>query len=134
MQLTVMDEVLQSNRPTFARSQLVCGYCGKTGHLSKVCFSKKAKAPEDGSKDAAVSDNVDNCSLFIRNKNDMLYSGVLIGKEAKNIKNGSKKLPAQDCNSKEAKEAEGQGSPSSQKKLRRAKWGVNTKLGPDMLR
>ena len=92
---------------------VTCDYCGKIGHLSKVCFSKKAKAPEDGSKDAAVSDNVDNCSLFIRNKNDMLYSGVFIGKEAKNIKNGSKKLPAQDCNSKEAKEAEGQGSPSS---------------------
>ena len=86
-----------------------CDYCGKIGHLSKVCFSKKGKTLQDGPKDAAVSDNVDNCSLFIRNK-DMLYSGVIIEKEAKDeIKDGLKKLPAQDCISKEAIIVEGQG-------------------------
>ena len=66
-------------------SGVTCDHCGKTGHLSKVCFSKKSQGQGKTPQDAAVSDNVDNCSLFIRNK-DMLYSGVLIGKEAKDIK------------------------------------------------
>ena len=84
-------------------SGVTCDHCGKTGHLSKVCFSKKSQGQGKTPQDAAVSDNVDNCSLFIRNK-DMLYSGVLIEKEAKDKTNkSSKKLPARDCNSKEAK-------------------------------
>ena len=75
-------------------SGATCDYCGKTGHLSKVCYSKKSQAQGKTPQDAEVSDNVDNCSLFIRNK-DMLYSGVFIEKEAKNkIDKSFKKLPA----------------------------------------
>ena len=91
---------------TCKASGVTCDFCGKTGHLSKVCFSKSLEKSQSQSKppqDAAVSDNVDNCSLFIRNK-DMLYSGVFVGKEAKDkISDGFKKLPARDCILKEAK-------------------------------
>ena len=64
-------------------SGVTCDYCGKMGHLSKVCFSKKSQSQSKPPQDAAVSDNVDDCSLFIGNK-DTLYSGVFIRKEAKN--------------------------------------------------
>ena len=73
------------------------------GHCSKVCLSRKKKSQVNESQEAAASDNVDNCALFIGNKNNILYSSVLIEKKANyEIRNDGKKLPAQDCTLKEA--------------------------------
>ena len=80
-----------------------CQTCGMTGHFSKVCLSRKKKSQVNESQEAAASDNVDNCALFIGNKNNILYSSVLIEKKANyEIRNDGKKLPAQDCTLKEA--------------------------------
>lgn len=61
-----------------------CDFCGKLGHLSKLCFTKKAQSKSQNKTplDASVSDSVDNCSLFIRNK-EMLYPSVLLGKKVR---------------------------------------------------
>ena len=89
-----------------------CSACGKSGHFSKVCRSSNNQAKSAKTQSAAStkssSDNFnDNCALFIRQPNkDFMYSGVFIGKEAEfknSNKNYLKKLPARDCNTKEAK-------------------------------
>ena len=68
-----------------------------------MCRSKRSQGKSSQEQqEAAASDNIDNCALFIGNKN-IWYPGVLIEKKAKNTKNDIKKLPAQDCISKEAK-------------------------------
>ena len=61
-----------------------CNTCGKSGHFSKVCLSNKRSQgkPSQFQKEAAASDNLDNCALFIGNKN-IWYPGVLIEKKAK---------------------------------------------------
>ena len=88
---------------------VTCTACGKVGHFGKVCrsSSKKSSAPaksQGDSTSAVVNDSTDNCALFIDNKN-IVYPSVLIRKEANNsgsIKT-TKKLPARDSISKEVK-------------------------------
>ena len=70
-----------------------CEACGKQGHFKKVCRSKN-RTPGGASSQSVTPDNVDNCALFISNKN-ILYPDVSL-KEASD-KIVGKKLLAQDC-------------------------------------
>ena len=43
-----------------------CDFCGKLGHLGKLCFAKKAQSQSQNKTplDAAIGDSVDKLSLF----------------------------------------------------------------------
>ena len=65
-----------------------CRSCGKIGHFAKVCRSRSYNKPQVKSQSAVTSeaanyDSMDNCALFINNK-DFVYPRVFIEKDGDN--------------------------------------------------